>query len=140
MPMETEIFTVGYEGKTVDDFVGLLESTGVTRVVDVREFPMSRRRGFSKTKLRERLGEAGIGYVHVKLAGNPYRKMKAGVDECLAMFRRHVDETPEVLPVLLAAVEGERAALLCVESEAASCHRSVLADRLADRGLAVAHL
>jgi len=138
--MSTHVFTVGYEGRTVADLVEVLESTGVTRVVDVRELPLSRRRGFSKTRLRERLKEAGIGYVHVKLAGNPYRKMKARVEECLEMFRRHVDKTPEVVPELMAAVEGERAALLCVEAEATSCHRSVLADRLAERGLVVAHL
>lgn len=55
-----KVFTVGYEGWAVDDFIGVLKLAGVDRVVDVRELPLSRCKGFSKTKLSGALQAAGI--------------------------------------------------------------------------------
>jgi hypothetical protein len=51
--------------------IGDLVDTGVERLVDVRELPLSRRRGFSKTALGDALRHAGIEYVHVRALGNP---------------------------------------------------------------------
>src|SRR5689334_11583223 len=65
------IFTIGYEGTTVPEFVSALREAGVERVVDVRALPLSRRPGFSKTPLRLALEEVGIDYVHLKALGTP---------------------------------------------------------------------
>jgi len=46
-----ELFTVGYEGRTLPQFVRLLRDQGITRVIDVRERPVSRRKGFSAMPL-----------------------------------------------------------------------------------------
>jgi hypothetical protein len=43
----------------------------VTRVIDVRAVPLSRRPGFSKNILKNGLAEAGIDYVHLKALGTP---------------------------------------------------------------------
>lgn len=48
------IYTIGYEGATVAEFLAALQSAGVARVIDVRAVPNSRRPGFSKTQLRMR--------------------------------------------------------------------------------------
>jgi uncharacterized protein (DUF488 family) len=127
------LFTIGYEGRTVESFLEALGDAGVTRVIDVRELPLSRRKGFSKTKLGEALEETGIEYVHLRAAGNPYRDKKHDIDHCLALYRGYLDERPEVLDLLEAEMSEAQVALLCVEADHDSCHRSVLADRLKAR-------
>src|SRR5688572_16080609 len=67
-PMQT-IFTIGYEGATLSDFIATLQVAGVRRVVDVRELPQSRRPGFSKNVLRTALEEHGFAYEHRKPLG-----------------------------------------------------------------------
>ena len=65
------IFTIGYEGATVGEFLAALQQAGVKRVIDVRAVPNSRRPGFSKTPLRNALAETGIDYVHLRALGTP---------------------------------------------------------------------
>src|SRR5438309_10731697 len=65
------IFTIGYEGATVPEFIAALKNAGVERVIDVRALPLSRRPGFSKTPLKGALEEAGIEYIHLKALGTP---------------------------------------------------------------------
>jgi uncharacterized protein (DUF488 family) len=125
------VFTVGYEGRSVDDFVATLRAAKIDRVIDVRALPLSRRRGFSKTKLSEALASAKIEYVHLRIAGNPYRDQRADIKRCLALYRGHLERSPEVIASVLEATHGYRAALLCVEREACNCHRSVIASKLA---------
>jgi len=55
-----KLFTIGYEGRSVAEFIDQLESAGVERVVDVRDLPLSRRAGFSKTPLQRALSDVGI--------------------------------------------------------------------------------
>jgi uncharacterized protein (DUF488 family) len=135
-------FTIGYAGRTVVDFVRLLQEAGVQRVVDVRELPLSRRRGFSKTLLSRSLASGGIEYVHVRSAGNPFRHMTGDIDTCLASYGSYLDSRPDVVAEVERAINGSRAALLCAEADASQCHRSVIASRLrqSNPDLVVQHL
>lgn len=120
------LFTIGYERRSVDGLVADLHSRHVTRVLDVRELPLSRRRGFSKAALGDALTRAGIEYVHLRDAGNPYRKLKHNIEACLAAYAAHLEDAPEIVELVFAAAQGARTALLCVEHDAQLCHRSVL--------------
>jgi uncharacterized protein (DUF488 family) len=123
-------FTVGYEGRTLDEFVHLLVEARVERIVDVRALPLSRRRGFSKTPLKSALAAKGIEYVHVRAAGNPYRNLRDDPEQCLALYAAHLDEHPDVLVEVEQALHGSRSALLCMEASHERCHRSVIAERV----------
>ncbi|HKS47966.1 MAG TPA: DUF488 domain-containing protein, partial [Amycolatopsis sp.] len=68
---ECGVFGVGYEGREVAGFVADLAGRRVTRLVDVRLTPISRKRGFSKTALRDALAEVNITYDHRRELGNP---------------------------------------------------------------------
>jgi uncharacterized protein (DUF488 family) len=70
--MSTTLFTIGYEGHpTPGSMVTTLQGADVERLLDVRELPLSRRRGFSKTLLSATLAEHGIRYDHERALGNP---------------------------------------------------------------------
>ena len=133
---------MGYEGRTIDEFVDTLTTAGVSRVVDVRELPLSRKKGFSKTKLSEALGDAGIEYVHLRAAGNPYRDMRKDIERCLRMYSGYIDERPEVIEELTTLTGQRKTALLCFEADPECCHRSILVERInaGDRPMTVRHL
>lgn len=65
------LFTFGYEGLTIDGFISRLKDARVNLIVDVRELPLSRKKGFSKSAFREHLAAAGIGYEHRPALGCP---------------------------------------------------------------------
>ena len=129
------LFTIGYEGRALDELIAMLQAERVDCVLDVRELPLSRRRGFSKTPLGAALRTAGIEYIHLRAAGNPYRREKATVarDELLAKYAGYLANADEVVTCVADSARGRRAALLCYEADAAQCHRSLLAPRVAAR-------
>jgi uncharacterized protein (DUF488 family) len=141
------LFTVGYEASTPDGLVEKLRNAGVERVVDVRELPLSRRRGFSKTKLGERLAEAGIAYEHVRELGNPKpnrdRYKRGQVADGARRYRAHLQNGSRgALVRLVESLDGVRTCLLCVEHSHEVCHRAVIADAALELRprLAVTHL
>jgi len=132
-----KIFTIGYEGATMDAFLAALKGAGVERVIDVRALPLSRRPGFSKSPLRAALEGAGIEYAHMKALGTPAEGRSA------ARSGRHEDmkriyagqlELPEAMVQAAQMVElavEKPSALLCFEREPAQCHRTLLLEAAA---------
>src|SRR5204863_5922335 len=114
------IFTIGYEGTTVPEFIAALKAAGVERVIDVRALPLSRRPGFSKSPLRAVLEEAGIEYVHLKALGTPVEgraAARAGRHEELKRIYAGQLELPEAMAQsaqMLALALEKPTALLCV--------------------------
>lgn len=130
--------SAGYERhKLNDDFAEHLRRAGVERLVDVREMPISRRRGYAKTALSEALGRAGIEYLHLRALGNPklFRDLyKSGqVEEGRRRYEKFLlDEGREALDELAGLLYKKRTALMCVEHDRALCHRAVILDALRD--------
>jgi uncharacterized protein (DUF488 family) len=129
-----KLFTIGYEGATQPEVIAALQTAGVRRLIDIRQLPLSRRPGFSKTPLRLALAEHGIDYVHLKALGTPPEGREAARrgrhDEMATIYRRTLAE-----PGAIVAAEQLRdlateapSALLCFEREPAHCHRQVLID------------
>lgn len=139
------IWTIGYEGRDPKDFVAALRDAKVQRVVDVRELPLSRKVGFSKASLARGLEAAGIAYTHLRALGTPRpirHALKSGgdVETFRRDYRQHAEGQPDALRELEALAAKERCAMLCVEADAAVCHRGVLAEMLEARGWRVTHL
>lgn len=121
------IYSVGYEGLTVDGLVERLQQSRIEELVDVRANPYSRRPGFSKKKLAESLTAAGITYRHEPLLGNAFRD----VDDFAAamdMMRAHLaaGEPADAVSRLVALADGRRIAVLCLENDQRRCHRQVV--------------
>jgi uncharacterized protein (DUF488 family) len=127
-----KLFTIGYEGVTMDEFLSALREAGVERVIDVRALPLSRRPGFSKTPLKNALAEVGIEYVHLRALGTPAEgraAARAGKQAKLETIYAAQLALPEAIVAAeeLKALAGERpSALLCFERDPGGCHRTLL--------------
>jgi uncharacterized protein (DUF488 family) len=133
------LFTIGYESKTPDEFLGQLETAGVELLIDVRAVAASRRPGFSKNALAASVRERGVDYVHFRALGTPAAGREAARKGRTADMRRIYAgqlETPEAglaFEQALSAAGERRSALLCYEGDAAGCHRRMLAERMVAR-------
>jgi len=136
-----QVFTIGYEGADVDRFLITLKDAGVAALADVRAVALSRKRGFSKSALRDALASQGIGYQHFIRLGTPKagrQAARAGDGEL--MRRIYCDEVLATGPAQESLRELEALALtrpiclLCFERDPANCHRRVLARHLVEMG------
>lgn len=143
----TPLCTIGYERFTNEQWLDSLVAHRIQTVVDVREMPLSRKAGFSKTKLSEALAARGIEYVHLKALGNPktYRdRLREGwdFDEFEGKYAEILERESEAVAMLTALTESRRVCLVCFEEDPARCHRSIVAEYLARwmPNLRVSHL
>lgn len=142
------VLTVGHSTRSIEELVALLEAHGVARIVDVRTVPRSRKNPqFDATVMPAALARHGIGYTPLRALGG-LRKPAAdsknrGWEN--ASFRGYADymQTPafaSALDELVTIASGERVAIMCAEAVPWRCHRSLVADALLARGIAVEHL
>ena len=126
-----KIFTLGYGGMSLDEFVEALRENGVETVVDVRRFPTSKTEDFRKERLRAELERRGFSYVHIEELGGfrgGYRKYMRSRD-----FRRGLERLEEI-------ARKSTSVIVCVEENPAWCHRRYIAERLRRRGWTVVHI
>jgi uncharacterized protein (DUF488 family) len=142
----SKLFTIGYQGADPDRLVEALAAEGVLLVADVRAVALSRKRGFSKNKLHDRLAESAIGYRHLidlghaesRPRGRPRRRRRDDASDLLRAAATAGAQTAfEELATLAASAP---VCLLCFERDPALCHRTVLAERLAERGFSTVDL
>jgi uncharacterized protein (DUF488 family) len=134
------VWTIGYEGIHIDGFVEKLRVAGIERLLDVRRVAWSHKPGFRKETLKAAMEKAGIDYVHMPGLGTPkdvQAKYKAGGsrEEFLASYREHLKGEKLAVQEALQLVQERPTALMCFEADPADCHRSALADMLAESGL-----
>jgi len=133
------LYTIGYQGRSLDDFLALLEREEITCVVDVRKNAISRKPGFSKAKLRQELAARGIDYLHLPTMGiesTRRREVKTTADyERLLGYYTDVllPELDEELERLREPVANMNTALLCYEADPRICHRRIIAEELERR-------
>lgn len=125
---------MGHGARSAVAFVFLLRQAGVTRLVDVRAYPASRRHPhFSRDVLEQALGQAGIRYDWQGKGLGGMRK---------AGYAAHM-ETPLFLDAAAALIELSRqgsVCIMCAETDPADCHRSHISDWLVRQGERVVHL
>lgn len=129
--------SIGYQQKTVTELINTLSLHKVEKLLDVRELPVSRLPGFSKSKLAANLESAGIQYIHIRPAGNPHRKAKANIEQCVALYSEYLMANPTIVELVAQELSDEPVAVLCYERRHQDCHRSVLLDALRKHGLSI---
>jgi len=142
---QKEAWTIGYEGRTIDQFMQMLRQSGIEQVVDVRERPFSRKNGFSKGALSQELRKQTILYHRIPELGTPpalRKKMKNGgsLERLLEGYTRHLGKNGQAYRLLSTLIETRASAILCFEKDYTACHRQILAKRLEMDGFHIMHL
>ena len=135
--------TIGHSTRTLDDFIALLKAHAVAKVVDVRTIPRSRHNPqFNLETLPDSLSKAGLKYIHMQgLGGLRHSKPDSPNSGWRnASFRGYADymQTPEFennLKRLIELAKEDRVAIMCAEAVPWRCHRSLIGDALAVRGI-----
>lgn len=135
---ETTLFTIGYEGISLEMYLQKLVKNNIKLLVDVRKNPLSMKFGFSKTLLKRYCNSLDIGYLHIPEVGiNSDKRQEletqADYDRLFVDYRNTtLSETTESQKQILELLkEYKRIALTCFEAEPCQCHRSHLAEAIA---------
>jgi uncharacterized protein (DUF488 family) len=139
------VFTIGHSTRPIEEFIHLLKSHGVQRLIDIRTIPRSRfNPQFDTARLPGLLEAAGIHYTHLPGLGGLRRPRRDSPNAGWRnkSFRGYADymqtaDFKKSLAHCLALAASERVALMCAEAVPWRCHRSLVADALVARGAEV---
>ncbi len=142
------LYTIGYEGLSIEVFINRLIKNNVKRVIDVRGNPNSRKRDFSKKSFAALLEQAGIEYRGIPEIGVP-NKIKREYfnadrkEELFEWYEENVlSHNSALIDDISALAQEENSVLVCYEADHNDCHRSHLANfcQKAIPALAINHL
>ena len=135
---ETILFTIGYEGISLEEYLNRLLKNNIKVLVDVRCNPFSMKYGFSKSQLLRYCENLGIRYVHFPEVGIQSEQRQelntqADYDKLFAVYRQNnlTKTTISQEKILNLLKENKRIALTCFEANISQCHRKHLAEAIA---------
>ncbi len=142
------IWTIGHSTRSSDEFNQILKAHKISRVVDVRSFPGSRRYPhFNQSALATSLAVIGVEYHHLASLGGRRRPSKnskntAWKNPSFRAYADHMesDEFRAGIETLLELGCRGQTALMCAEAVWWRCHRSLIADYLKANELKVVHI
>ena len=144
--MENTIYTIGYTGFAIEDFIDTLKSHNINVVIDVRSSPYSERYpDYNKNAIEPKLKENGIYYRnYISEFGARQDNVKFYSDEgCLdfVLFAQSEQFLSGVEKIKNSVTKGYNIVLLCAEKEPIQCHRTILVARaFSDLGYNIVHL
>lgn len=131
------LFTIGYEGLSLEEYLNRLIKNGVNLLIDVRRNPLSMKYGFSKTRLKACCESVNIDYIHFPQLGivSDERKVlitQADYDKLFSDYRQNsIPKTTEIQKEIINLIPRyKRIALTCFESNINQCHRKHLAEAI----------
>ena len=133
----TVLFTIGYQGISLEQYLNKLINHGVEVLCDVRKNPLSMKYGFSKSQLKNACNGIDIKYVHLPELGivsNKRQKLntQSDYDKLFLHYRHDVltntrTQQKEIIELLKS---HKRVALTCFEANICQCHRKHLAEEI----------
>jgi hypothetical protein len=133
-----DFYTIGYEKKTIDQFLRLLEAKKIRTLVDARKNPVSQYKPeFSKENLEETLNKNGIKYAHYPKLGVPseIRRRLGETGDYDWFFKQYDENVISKLDEVDLEALSYPIAIMCVELDPTKCHRHRIALALEKRGL-----
>ena len=134
---DTVLFTIGYEGISLEEYLVRLLKNDVNVLVDVRNNPLSMKFGFSKSQLKKYCASLGIEYMHIPEVGiqsDQRQKLvtQADYDRLFTIYRKVSlpQTTDSQLQILALLNQYKRIALTCFEANICQCHRKHLAEAI----------
>jgi uncharacterized protein (DUF488 family) len=131
----SNIYTTGYQGENINQFISKLQADQINLVIDIRENPFSRKPGFSGEKLSNNLNDNGINYLHFKELGTPkplrdYLAHSKNYDVFFNEYKNFIIEFRDSLEDLFILGKKKNVCLLCFEKDPHFCHRKVISELL----------
>lgn len=134
---ESQLFTIGYEGISLESYINRLILKDVRVLCDVRKNAYSQKYGFSKNQLQKACEGVGIKYIHVPQLGiesDKRQNLKTQTDYDV-LFDKYeqttLAENREALFYVRSIIDADkRVALTCFEKDPKQCHRSRVAKAL----------
>ena len=147
-PPVATIWTIGHSTRSIEEFLRVLDAQRIEAIADVRRFPGSRQHPqYGREALAASLSAGGISYQWLPELGgrrtpSPRSPNTAWRNAAFRGYADHMvsDEFARGMAKLLALAVGKRTAILCAEAVWWRCHRSLIADELCARGVAVEHI
>jgi len=139
-------FTIGYEGRALDQFLKSLSNEGIEVLVDVRKDAYSKQdSNFSEGTLSRIAANAKIKYIHLPELGVDYtqRQELKSTHDYESYFKRYseyLDKNPDLISFLTDLSKNSVICLMCYEKDFKRCHRSILAGKLEEVGVAFHHI
>jgi uncharacterized protein YwgA len=133
------LYTIGYEGRSIEAFINLLIKNNVRLLCDVRKNAISRKFGFSKRKLESIMQATGIRYRHFPQLGIESARRKTlsaerGYSQLFSDYKRELSQNFALVEDLLQEIkENKRVALMCFEKDPFMCHRHLVRDQVKER-------
>lgn len=134
---ETTLYTIGYEGISLEEYLNRLIKNDVKVLVDVRNNALSMKFGFSKTQLKGFCASLGIEYLHIPEVGiqsdqRQELKNQSDYDKLFDVYKNKnlkntLNQQEQILDLLK---EKKRIALTCFEANICQCHRKHLAEAI----------
>ena len=136
------IFTIGYQGRSIDEFLRILVKEKTHTLVDIRYNPWSMKYGFTKYTLKTLSEKLDIEYQHIPELGIPKDmrqnlNTKKDYDELFKKYEQHLKKQLLKIQNLKHQAETKRLALMCFEKDPAFCHRHILGEYLQKMGAEV---
>lgn len=126
-----ELASIGYEGRSLENYLNALIREGIAVLCDVRKNPISRKYGFSKATLEAACKGIDIEYRHYPQLGIPSEERRelncqADYDQLFDWYERTVlpQQTDVVAELSNLVSTGCGVALTCFEANPAQCHRT----------------
>ncbi len=132
MATAQHLYTFGYEGLDLEAFIARVREVGIKTIVDVRELPLSRKRGFSKSAFSAALAGAGVAYLHAPSLGCPKKvrdryKADGSWTRYTQGFLSYLSTQDAAVRELAKLSRATRACLVCFEADYTMCHRTYVA-------------
>ncbi len=129
--MKLTLASIGYEGRSLENYVNALILNGITVLCDVRKNPISRKYGFSRATLENACTDIGIEYRHYPELGIPSSERQElfnqrDYDLLFERYEKEVLKKQEGLIEMLSNLVGSDVgvAFTCFEADPCKCHRT----------------
>ncbi len=139
------VYSIGYQGRSIDEFIDILEKNKIKVLIDTRKSGFSRKPYFSRHVLKKMVEKRGIEFVSLPDVGAPkefreYLKETENLSVFFKMYKKHIVQN-NLFNKLTDHINGERTCLMCFEKNPYECHRLILSEMLTDNiNVNVTHL
>lgn len=136
---EIKLFTIGYEGISLEYYLNKLIKNNIKVLCDVRKNALSMKYGFSKTQLKTACEKLGIAYIHIPEVGinsDKRNELNCQKDYDILFEDYKLNNLPQTIEyqkeILSLLMKNKRIALTCFEENICQCHRKHLAEAISN--------